>query len=502
MDTLCRAPTLFPDASYLCLVRHPYATIESFTRMRMHKLIDADSHDPFEVAEQVWVQTNQNMLDFLQHVDPRRQHIVRYEDLVRQPKETTDGICAFLGIPTDAAVLRPYDSGRMTDGVHRQSRAIGDPNFLSHDRIDADLAGAWQEITLPRPLGPAAQQLAARLGYPLPQPAGPAPTDGHLPAGRPQPADNRPHPAPAAPARESFVSTRGLRLCVTAWGPHDGPAIVCLHGILDHGPAWEDVALPLAARGYQVIAPDQRGHGRSEHAPAGGYQLLDYVADLDALVGELGRRTGDPARPVMLVGHSMGAAVAATFASLRPHRVSGLVLVEGLMPSEPSEDDVANLVSSRLQYLVSTPRHTVLPDITAAAERLQKAMPMLPADRARRMAARITRPCQDGVSWSWDPALLTRADLTYDTLSLTPTRYRTLLTRITAPVTLVYGKTDDPQLAQLRATLSHATAEVLPGGHNLHVEAPAALADTIARSAARAGILPNGRHIDNEPDRR
>jgi pimeloyl-ACP methyl ester carboxylesterase len=441
------------------------------------------------VAEQVWVQTNRNVLDFLRHVDPRQQHIVRYEDLVHQPTETTDGICAFLGIPTDAAVLRPYDSGRMTDGVHRRSRAIGDPNFLSHDRIDVDLADAWQKITLPRPLGPAAQQLAATLGYPLPQPGSPAPAAGHRPVtGRPD--------SSAIPARESFAPTRGLRLCVTAWGPQDGPTIVCLHGILDHGPAWDDVAVLLAARGYQIIAPDQRGHGRSQHAPAGAYQLLDYVADLDALVNELSQRAGDSAQPVMLVGHSMGAAVAATFASLRPDRVSGLVLVEGLMPGEPPEDEVANLLSSRLRYLVSTPSHTVLPDIAAAAQRLQQATPTLPADRAQRTAARITRPCQGGVCWSWDPALLTRADLTYDALSLTPHRYRTLLTRITAPVTFVYGNADHPQLAQLRTTLPQAAVQVLPGGHHLHVEAPAALADTIACSAARAGVVPNGRQTD------
>jgi acyl transferase domain-containing protein/alpha-beta hydrolase superfamily lysophospholipase/acyl carrier protein len=487
-DTLRRAETLFPDARYLCLVRHPYAAIESFARMRMHKLIGADTDDPFLVAEQVWTQTNQNLLHFLQQLDPGRGHLLRYEDLVHQPAETTAAICAFLGVCPDPAVLQPYAGARMTDGVHDRSRTIGDPNFLDHDHIDADLADAWKDITLPHPLGPDVRRLAARLGYPLPEPAGPAPAGGqpavHQPDRPARPPDDTP-----APAREVTVSARGLRLRVNAWGPPDGPVIVCLHGILDHGMAWEDVAAPLAARGYQVIAPDQRGHGCSEHAAAGAYQLLDYVADLDAVISGLDNQM-PITQPVMLVGHSMGAAVAATFASLRPDRARGLVLVEGLVPGEPPEDDLARLLTSRLDYLVSTPTHPVLPDTTVAAQRLRQATPTLSADRAQRMAARITRPCGDGVRWSWDPALLTRADLTYDALSVTPARYRALLGRITAPVTLIYGRPDHPHLAQLRAALPHATPVVVPGGHNLHLEAPGALADAIARGAARAGVTP------------
>ncbi len=487
MDTLCRSQELFADASYLYLVRHPYAAIESFVRTRMHKLVDVGAgwvgeEDPFLVAEQVWVQTNQNMVEFLRQVDPRRQHTIRYEDLVRRPEDSIDHICAFLGIATDSAVLRPYDGARMTDGVHGRSRSIGDPNFLTHDRIEADLADAWREVSLPGPLGPAAQELAARFDYPLTEPAGRAPT---RPAG-----DGRSRAAapPGPPeARESSATVRGLRLSVNTWGPEGGPALVCLHGILDHGMAWEDVAIPLAALGYRVIAPDQRGHGCSAHAPAGTYQLLDYVADLDALLdGPLAERT----EPVMLVGHSMGAAVAATFASLRPERVSGLVLVEGLVPGEAAEDDFASQLASRLDYLVSVPTHAVLPDTSSAADRLRQATPSLAADLAQRMAVRITQTCDGGVCWRWDAALLTRADLTYDSLSLTPARFQTLLSRITAPVTLVYGRSDHPQLAQLREILPRATAEVLPGGHNLHVDAPTALADTIARSAARAGVVP------------
>jgi pimeloyl-ACP methyl ester carboxylesterase len=106
------------------------------------------------------------------------------------------------------------------------------------------------------------------------------------------------------------------------------------------------------------------------------------------------------------------------------------------------------------------------------------------------MAPRITRPCEGGVCWSWDPVLLTRADLTYDTLSITPDRYRALLNRISAPVTLVYGRAGDPHLARMREALPAAVVRVVPGGHNLHLDAPAAVAEVIAGSAGSAGIVP------------
>ena len=498
MDVLRRAEELFTDARYLCLVRHPYAAIESYARNRMHKLIDAADDDPFLVAEQTWVQTNQNMLDFLQQVDPQRQHIVRYEDLVHQPEETAGGICAFLGIPPDPAVLRPYEGERMTDGIHSQSLSIGDPNFLSHDRIETGLGDAWKKITLPRPLGTAATRLAAQFRYPLPEPApsvpaGSVPASGGLPASEPEGGHRQPATAArpaAAVAREFRIQAHGLRLCVNAWGPQDGPAIVFLHGILDHGMAWEEVAAPLAARGYHVIAPDQRGHGCSAHAAIGGYHLINYMADLDVVLSGLGGRNALPARPPVLVGHSMGAGIAAAFAGLRPDRASALVLIEGVMPGEPPEHQFADLLSLRLQSLADTPQQPVLPDTDTAAQRLRQAMPALSHDWARRMAERITQPCGDGVRWRWDAALLTRSDLTYDTLSFTPARYRALLSRITAPVTLIYGQAGDPRLAELREALPQAAVEIVHGGHNLHIDAPAVLAETIARSAAKACAEP------------
>jgi phthiocerol/phenolphthiocerol synthesis type-I polyketide synthase E len=168
LETLKRAEDIFAGAKHLYLVRHPYAMIESFVRIRLDKLFGpviygSDDVDPFVVAEKVWVTCNRNMLAFLQQVDPERQLRVYYEDLVSQPEAVMRGVCSFLGLPYDPAVIEPYDNKRQ-----RMISGIGDPNILKHDRVDARLSEAWKKVKLPWRLGEPAHQLAAELGYELP----------------------------------------------------------------------------------------------------------------------------------------------------------------------------------------------------------------------------------------------------------------------------------------------------------------------------------------------
>lgn len=485
LQTLRRAEARFAGARYIYLTRHPYAMIESFVRNRMGKLMGDSNTDPYLLAEQVWVQTNQNVLDFLREVDPQRRHIVRYEELVSRPEVVAHGLCDFLGIARDEVILKPYEGQRMTDGVHPQSLSIGDPNFLNHKHIDATLGEVWKQIRLPFPLGQAAQHVAAALGYALPR------EDGQQQAvqGEASPAHQQPALAlsTSQPAREFYRNVRGLDLCLSAWGPEQGPLVLCLHGILDQGAMWEEVAKPLATQGYSVVAPDLRGHGCSAHVgPGGSYHLLDYVADIDALF-DMSPLIG---RSAILVGHSMGAAVAAVFAGLRPEKIDGLVLVENLLPAEVRDDEVADRLSTYLNHLARPSSHPVLPDVAAAAERLCQALPSLSEQRAARMASRMTVPCKGGVCWRWDPLLLRRSEISLDRLAFTDARYIDLLQRIQVPVVLVYGQEASQHrlrnLTLMQSAIPHAAQVTLPGGHNLHIDTPEALARVVVQVAALA----------------
>ncbi len=107
------------------------------------------------------------------------------------------------------------------------------------------------------------------------------------------------------------------------------PSLVLLHGITDSGLCWPRVVKALGAE-YDMILPDARGHGLSEK-PETGYAAQDHAADVAGLIRGLGLN-----RPV-LIGHSMGAGVAATVAAHYPDLVSAVILEDP--PWRPGEDE-------------------------------------------------------------------------------------------------------------------------------------------------------------------
>ena len=157
-----RAEQMFAQPKYLYLVRHPYAVIESWTRMRVRQVLRNHygfwDDNSWLYAEKGWAIFNQNALDFLQRIPAARQHLVYYEDLVTRPVATQQAICQFLGIPFDEALLDPYRGERILDGV-------GDGNLTKRRGVDAGLATAWQDKRPPQELSPFTRQVAARLHY-------------------------------------------------------------------------------------------------------------------------------------------------------------------------------------------------------------------------------------------------------------------------------------------------------------------------------------------------
>jgi pimeloyl-ACP methyl ester carboxylesterase len=125
----------------------------------------------------------------------------------------------------------------------------------------------------------------------------------------------------AAEERERVVtSADGLALAVRETGPEDGRPVLALHGVLQ---TRDNVlkAADLARAGYRVIAPDVRGHGRSEGTTDPddyGYDALlrDVVAVQDAY----------EASPAVMVGVSIGGVTALRLAIEQPERVAGLVV--------------------------------------------------------------------------------------------------------------------------------------------------------------------------------
>jgi pimeloyl-ACP methyl ester carboxylesterase len=120
----------------------------------------------------------------------------------------------------------------------------------------------------------------------------------------------------------------GVTLAVDEHPNPGAPPLVLLHGIGSRGETWRDMAAPLNTR-FHLYIVDHRGHGDSAK-PDSGYLLDNYADDLAALIDNLGL-----ASPAIL-GHSLGALVAMTWAARHPSRARRIVLEDPPLRSEPS----------------------------------------------------------------------------------------------------------------------------------------------------------------------
>ena len=111
------------------------------------------------------------------------------------------------------------------------------------------------------------------------------------------------------------IEANGVDFAYLADGPGDGPLALCLHGFPDTAHTWRHLLPDLAAAGYRVVAPFNRGYAPTSLAPDGTYQGGALAADANALHEALG---GDGR--AVLVGHDWGAIAAYGAATLAPDR--------------------------------------------------------------------------------------------------------------------------------------------------------------------------------------
>lgn len=121
----------------------------------------------------------------------------------------------------------------------------------------------------------------------------------------------------------TWTSADGLTLHYRDYaGPegYSGPPVLCMHGLTrnsrDFGPLAEHIA---ATR--RVIVPEMRGRGQSDYAPdSATYNPLEYAADVEVLLGELGIER------FIAIGTSMGGLMTMLLAAAKPGRIAGVVM--------------------------------------------------------------------------------------------------------------------------------------------------------------------------------
>lgn len=289
-------------------------------------------------------------------------------------------------------------------------------------------------------------------------------------------ANHMPAESKAASPRRFFHDFRGLRLSGLEWGRPGGKAVVMLHGGLENAHAWGPVAERLGAAsqkagqmgtGWRIIAPDLRGHGESGWAPGSDYGTFDFVCDLAAMLQFHGLDQ------IMLVGHSLGGAVASHFAALYPEKADKLCVIEGLRPASKTNpadaEEQINAIRKWTDQAVARPerRSRIYADQQAMIARLQEADPLLPPELAARLALTNIRETEGGYCWKYDPHVRNQS-----LLGLIGPEPAAFWQKITCKTLLVYGAqswatnpAEDGRLAQFAKARVEVVADA---GHNLH----------------------------------
>jgi len=249
-----------------------------------------------------------------------------------------------------------------------------------------------------------------------------------------------------------------------------GPPVLLVHGHTLDRRLWAPLEPALRAAGLRLLRPDLRGHGLSSR-PDRGYHLSHHAADLAAVLDACGLERA------LVVGHSIGGAVALELALTMPERVAGLVLVATVMPDRPFE-------SAFMDNLREVARVARAEGIAAAMAGPWAASPLLAhsfrSPEVRAQALAITR---DFPGAEYLAAARDRVERAWKA----PER----LAEIAVPTAVLVGEHDMPGFRafseEAAAGIPGARLEVLAGcGHLLPLEAPDRVSATIVTAAESA----------------
>lgn len=270
-----------------------------------------------------------------------------------------------------------------------------------------------------------------------------------------------------------FVSAGGLRWHVQLAGR--GPALLLVHGTGAASFSWGGV-LPMLAEHCSVIAPDLPGHGFTEGARDDQLTLPGMAHALAALLQVLGQS------PVILVGHSAGAAVLLELALGPACRPS---LVVGFNPALVPPPAAYRWLLAPLVHRLATTRLMARSAATLAGREsivdslLRSTGTGLGLERRRLYQDffRSEQHCHDVLTmmsgWSLDGLLAA-------------------LPRLTCPALLVAGREDHwiplHHLRRIAATMPRADLRVVPGGHLLHEHRPEDAAELILGAVRDQGL--------------
>lgn len=228
--------------------------------------------------------------------------------------------------------------------------------------------------------------------------------------------------------RSVVVSEKdAIAVSVVEWSRRGLPCVL-LHGFGDAACVWNHLAVRIMPQ-FRTVGMDFRGHGDSDWDPETRYDTETLTADLTNIVSLLGFER------MILIGHSLGAAVAIRFAADNAARVIGLVIAD----FGPELDEIG--VDEVVRNFVEMPR--TFASTEEYAEWLIARRPLADPDQLRQLArCSLRRSPSRGWEPKADAALATNSQISRLELSEGRYRYPELwpaLERIKCPALVIRG---------------------------------------------------------------
>ncbi|TVP67486.1 MAG: alpha/beta hydrolase [Leptolyngbya sp. LCM1.Bin17] len=276
------------------------------------------------------------------------------------------------------------------------------------------------------------------------------------------------------PSRHRLQTTT-VPLSYLAWG--QGPTVMLLHGLADHGLVWQPLAATLATD-YRCLAPDLRGHGDSGKPddPA-AYDSLALVQDLETLAAAIvNDQETDGA--IAVVAHSWAAKLALLWAQHYPQRLRQLVLVDPFFVNQlPGLFRLTfPLLYRTLPFLQVMGPFDSYEAAAAVARPLKQYRGWSPHQQAVFQGAMEQKP--DG-RWGSKFAIAARNGVFNDILNRAG-----LTTELDVPTLLLLPEQGLNRLAwqikPYRTYLPNLQIQTIPGNHWPHLVQPAALNQAVA----------------------
>ena len=262
---------------------------------------------------------------------------------------------------------------------------------------------------------------------------------------------------------------RGLR-----WGNTGDAPILALHGWLDNAASFVRLA-PLLADA-DVVAIDLPGHGYSDHCPRGArYHFIDYIPAVVDAMNELGWPN------CVLIGHSLGAAIASFTAATEPDRVRGLFLIDGLGPYSEKPHSAPGRLQRSIRRFADSPATatTEYPNLDAMIDARYRVGRISKAGAAS-LATRNAMRGEQGFRWRTDPRLRLP-----NPQYLTEEQVLAFLRKVEAPTVLGMASEGllqgQPQTKERIRAFSNIDVVELSGTHHLHLDDPQPVAQAVNR---------------------